>query len=205
MTLPEGNQIGIMAQNMKSVLPNLVKESTAPSHLDPKTHKPMGEDTKFLAVNYVGLIPVLVEAVKELDAKTTENQVLTQKVADMESKYANLQSQLNDICNNGCAGLKGTGINADPATLPGNQLLQNVPNPFSKKTTISYVLNVGTTAYMNINGLDGKLIKHITLTINGTGSVTINSNEMAAGTYTYSLYVDDKVIDTKLMVISGKE
>jgi len=83
-------------------------------------------------------------------------------------------------------------------------LLQNIPNPFSQQTTIGYVLNVGTTAYININGLDGKLIQQVPLAVNGAGSITVSSNTIAPGTYTYSLYVDGNVVDTKLMVITGK-
>lgn len=201
MNLPVGRQYGVMAQDLQAVFPTLVKEVVAPSHKDPKTHKPIGEDTKFLSVNYMGLIPVLVQAVKELDAKTTENQELTKKYADMASKYDQLQSQLNDICSNGCAGLRGSG-SSDAAT-PGNQLLQNVPNPFSQQTTIGYVINTGSTAYINVNALDGKLIKQMNITTKGSGSMIINGSELSAGTYTYSLYVDEKVIDTKIMVISA--
>jgi hypothetical protein len=200
MNLPVGNQIGIMAQNIQSVFPNLVKEKMAPGHLDTKTHKKLGEDTKFLAVNYIGLIPVLVEATKELDAKTEENAKLKAALDNTNATVAALQQQINDICSGGCVGLKGSSTDAAGTS---NALLQNVPNPFSQSTTIGYVLNSGTAAYMNINGLDGKTIKHIELTTKGQGSVTINANELNAGTYTYSMYVDGKVIDTKIMVITA--
>jgi hypothetical protein len=58
---------------------------------------------------------------------------------------------------------------------------------------------------MNVNGLDGKLIKHLPITVNGAGSVNISSAEMGPGTYTYTLVVDSKVVDTKIMVITTQD
>ncbi len=197
LTLPTGNQIGIMAQNIKSVFPSLVKQQLAPGLVDPKTHEKKGDDLPFLSVNYTGLIPVLVQAVKELNADHVSDLA---QIKDLKTEIAAMQSQLNDICANGCAGLRGTG--GDVAA-PGNQLLQNVPNPFSQQTTIGYVINTGSTAYINVNALDGKLIKQMNITTKGSGSMIISGSELSAGTYTYSLYVDEKVIDTKIMVISA--
>jgi len=47
----------------------LSKKKIAPAQIDPETHKLVGENTKYLSVNIIGLVPVLVQAVKELDAK----------------------------------------------------------------------------------------------------------------------------------------
>jgi hypothetical protein len=82
-----------------------------------------------------------------------------------------------------------------------NHIFQNVPNPFSGQTSIGYAIHTGTTAYININSLDGKLIKHFDLPVNGNGTVTINGNEISAGTYTYTLMVDGKMVDTKIMAV----
>ena len=54
------NQIGVMAQEVQEVLPQLVKQ-------DKKTQQ--------FSVNYVGLIPVLIESIKELQAQiSAQNQ-----------------------------------------------------------------------------------------------------------------------------------
>jgi hypothetical protein len=192
MNLPQGIQVGIMAQDLQKVLPNLVKEKIAPAYIDPETNKKMGEDTKFLGVDYVGLIPVLVQAVKELDAKLETTQ----------KENADLKQQLNDICSYGCASFKSETSNPIINSDKENRLMQNAPNPFSTQTTISYILNTGNTAFLNITSLDGKVVKHIDLTGKGKASVMINANELTSGTYTYSLYVDGNVMDTKLMVIT---
>jgi len=170
----KADQIGFLAQELGTVVPQSI----------------LKDQDGYLSVNYNMLIPVLTEAIKELNAK----------VDATTQENANLKAQLNDICSNGCASLKGTGANS---TAP-NQLLQNVPNPFSNDTKIGYVLNTGTAAYINVNTLDGKVIKHINLSM-GSGSVTISGSDLSAGTYTYSLYVDNNVIDTKIMVITSQE
>ncbi|MBS1594868.1 MAG: tail fiber domain-containing protein [Bacteroidetes bacterium] len=190
INFPNEKQQGFIAQELEKVLPDLVRDSKFVTTDEGKNPSSIS----YKAVNYTGLIPYLVEAVQELDAKTTENKVLADKVAA-------LQSQLNDICNGGCASLRGTISDVTTA----NVLLQNVPNPFSGQTTISYVLNTGTAAYMDINSLDGKLLKHLELTSKGKGAVTLNASELSAGTYTYSMYVDGQVVDTKIMVISASK
>ncbi|MCW3125083.1 MAG: chaperone of endosialidase, partial [Bacteroidetes bacterium] len=204
MNFPDGNQIGLIAQNVQAVFPNLVREKVSPTSIDPVTHQKIADRTRFLTVNYIGLVPVLIEAVKELDTKTEENAKLKAALDNTNAIVAALQNQINDICNNGCAGLR-TGVNTDLTPNLENKLMQNIPNPFSQQTVIGYVINKGTSAFMNINSLDGKIVKHVELETKGAGTISINGDELSAGTYTYSLYVDGKVIDTKIMVITSQK
>lgn len=55
------SSIGVIAQNIQEVFPELVKEV-----------QPIGEDEKRLTVNYDGLIGVLIEAVKDLTNQVNE-------------------------------------------------------------------------------------------------------------------------------------
>jgi hypothetical protein len=80
MTFPEGPQLGIMASDVEKDLPELVKKVTTPLN-NPSVTKPgdgQGKETSsqivptgqesyftFRSVNYIGLIPVLVQAVKD--------------------------------------------------------------------------------------------------------------------------------------------
>jgi hypothetical protein len=61
------HKMGVMAQEIEKVFPELVKEKYIPGNntfnRDDKT--PYKEGGKFKAVNYDGLIPVLIEAIKE--------------------------------------------------------------------------------------------------------------------------------------------
>jgi hypothetical protein len=76
--LPEGHHYGVLAQELRSVLPNLVKESA--------TYDEAGNPTgNVLAVNYLELIPILIAANQELSAQlqeVTKSQVITQKAIE---------------------------------------------------------------------------------------------------------------------------
>jgi hypothetical protein len=78
MNLPTSRQYGFTAQNIESVFPELVK-------LNPAKEKE--QPVEFKAVNYIGLIPILTEAMqeqqKEMEAK--------------DAKIDDLQKQLNDL------------------------------------------------------------------------------------------------------------
>jgi hypothetical protein len=77
MNLPTDMQHGFTAQNLESVFPELVKINPA------KKEQPV----EFKAVNYIGLIPVLAEAIQE-----QQKQLIAK-----EEKIDSLQKQLNEL------------------------------------------------------------------------------------------------------------
>ena len=58
-------QVGVSAQEVKAVLPEVV--SAAPFDLDEKGESKSGEN--YMTVNYEKLVPLLIEAIKELKAE----------------------------------------------------------------------------------------------------------------------------------------
>jgi hypothetical protein len=100
--LPAGEQIGFLAQELEAVLPNLVSEVNIPTHNVPKLDK-MSEPLKkgempkhdkeanlptedLKAVNYIGVIPVLVEAIKEQQVLIERQQAQIQALEDKIGK-----------------------------------------------------------------------------------------------------------------------
>jgi hypothetical protein len=80
-------------------------------------------------------------------------------------------------------------------------LEQNIPNPFTNTTTIGYTLpQKFSSAQIIIADKNGKVLKQLTLSGAGKGSVYVDASMMAAGAYNYTLYVDGKMIDSKQMV-----
>ncbi|HEV3189315.1 MAG TPA: tail fiber domain-containing protein [Polyangiaceae bacterium] len=63
LSLPEGDQVGFIAQDVAVLFPQLVKEISVPS--TDKT-KP---DEKFLSMDYVKVVPLLVKAIQEQQAQ----------------------------------------------------------------------------------------------------------------------------------------
>jgi len=82
---------------------------------------------------------------------------------------------------------------------------QNIPNPFSGETVVKYTLTPQTkTATLNVYDLSGKQITFFPLTQKGSSSITITSENLAAGIYIYSIVADGKIMDSKRMVVAEK-
>ncbi|MBL0051490.1 MAG: tail fiber domain-containing protein [Bacteroidetes bacterium] len=189
LDLPEGNQIGFVAENMEKVFPELVKESRSPRIVKGRDHQIVRESATFKAVNYEGIIPVVVAAINEQSLKTNHNETLMNaRITQLENEVAVLRRQLTDRGNNDS---------------PTGYLMQNVPNPFNQSTVINYELsNEAKSAVIVIRGLKGEELKQYKLVDTGKGQIKINANEIAQGTYTYTLMVNGMSVDTKLMVIT---
>jgi hypothetical protein len=169
---PEGNTYGFIAQELKEVLPYTVTEET----------------DGYLSVNYIAIIPVLTQAIKEQQEKIEK---LEEKMAVME------------------------GINKQQGTLEGStepqkveinktaMLMQNNPNPLSDVTFIDYYLPATTvSAFIKVTDNNGRLIQAFPIEKTGYGQLELNCLNMATGTYYYSLIVDNNVIATKTMLIA---
>lgn len=82
LNLPKGHQFGFIAQDLQKVLPNIVKDTRI--HLNPDREK--GEENEFeefLGVNYISIIPILTQALKEQDDRILE---LEKKILELEKK-----------------------------------------------------------------------------------------------------------------------
>ncbi len=82
---PEGKQIGFIAQEVEQVLPDLVRSNGG---------------TRY-TVNYIGMIPVIVEAMKEQQMQISEKDAaiacLQNKVDGLEARLAKIESMLNQL------------------------------------------------------------------------------------------------------------
>ncbi len=85
MNLPTDMQYGFTAQNLETVFPELVK-------LNPAKEKE--QPIEFKAVNYIGLIPVLTEAMQE---QQNEIEAKDARIDDLQKQYNDLQKQFNDL------------------------------------------------------------------------------------------------------------
>ena len=115
MNLPEGNQVGIMAQDLESNYPELVSVAVQPALSDVQQEDilAIGEvvpikgksEVKFKAVNYTGLVPHLVKGMQEqqvlinnqnnkIESQKTELQLLKEKIAKQEVMLLEMQATL---------------------------------------------------------------------------------------------------------------
>lgn len=148
---------GLIAQEVQVLYPDLV----------------YADGEGYLSVNYIGLIPILIEGMKE-----QQRQIEELKAAS------------------GTSGLESVVLN-------NSSLRQNTPNPFSSTTEIRYALSENTQkADLYIYNMQGMQIKSISNLAKGVGSVIIEGSELSAGMYIYTLIADGKEVDTKRMILT---
>ena len=140
-------------------------------------------------VDYLSLIPVLLQAVKELQAEVV---ALKQNAGSTLIPFGAAKPI-------GTTELATTNIDATIVA----SLSQNTPNPFSEKTTIAFTLPQDVeNAMICIYDMNGTQLEQINITERGSSSVQIDGYKLNAGMYLYSLIADGKVIDTKRMVLT---
>ncbi len=161
---------GFLAQNVKDVFPELV-------HTD---------NTGYMYVDYIGLIPILVQSINELKARIEEltGEKAEQANALMAAPQQASQQELE-------------------ASLGAAKLYQNAPNPWSSETVIRYSLpqSVGK-ADIYIYDMQGAQLKSIPATGRGESQVTVTARDLKAGMYLYALVADGTLIDSKQMILT---
>jgi hypothetical protein len=203
MGFPKGKQIGLIADEVKQVFPELVKATVSPARYD-KDRKLLAKEEKYESVDYIALIPVLIASIQEqqktIDAIKAQNQAIKAESEASNAEKEELKSRLAHI--EQMLSVNNKQISA-PVTLSDATLEQNAPNPFNRNAVINYFLPQKTgTAVMNITDMNGKLIKTMTLTTQGKGQLVLEAGQLPSGTYQYSLMVNGKLVATKKMVLT---
>lgn len=200
LNLPQGKHYGLIAQDLEEVLPDLVKEveNDLPPNVEPKPvlpDEPNGKDVTLpapsketgspaaqleksgkmnvKAVNYIELIPILIKALQEQQQQINE-------LKQMRSKATQAQN---------------TSASADIGMLG-----QNSPNPVRDATNIQFGLPQGSNnAQLVITDHLGRVVKSMQLIASGTVNVDVSG--LGNGVYNYSLVIDNKVLQTRKMMV----
>lgn len=156
---------GLDAEQLKAVFPKLVQQD---------------KDGNY-SINYVEMIPLLVQSIKELSQELAELKGKTTRKAKSET----------------------TGIEETPNDIDMVRMDQNKPNPFSESTVIGLNIPEKTQkASIFIYDLSGKQIQNVPVAERGETNITVYASDLGAGMYIYTLVVDGKVVVTRRMIIS---
>lgn len=156
---------GLSADDLKEVFPDLVYEEG---------------DKQY--VNYVEMVPILVQAINELSAK----------VAELEGGNGSARK----------IGTKTTGIDSTDESVQVWALGQNRPNPFGNSTEIEVSVPAPVqSAIVYIYDLQGKKVQQVDITGRGKQSVQLDAADLSDGMYLYSLIADGKVVETRRMIV----
>ena len=157
-----GPKIGFIAQEVQEVFPELVHQ----------------DNEGYLAVNYVAMIPMLVEAIKQQNNELEELRAQIQTLEEGSPRSLNSDQR------------------ATKATL-----FQNSPNPFNQVSQINYFLPEDSNeASIFIYNLSGKQIRRYDLRTKGHSSIEVGGFE--AGMYIYTLVVDGKELGNKRLILT---
>lgn len=170
--LEQGDErYGFLAQNVKEVFPQLV-------HTD---------NSGYMYVDYIGLIPILVQSINELRAELADLRAEKQEQESAPMLQAPAQSANDELV----------------AVLQGAKLYQNAPNPWNSETVIRYSLPEEVKrADIYIYNMQGMQLKCIPAQGRGESQVTLTASNLGAGMYLYALVADGALIDSKQMILT---
>lgn len=146
-------------------------------------------------IDYIGLLPILVNALQEQDriikayGLKLQEVIESNEITPMDTSLFISKSSLVNTENN-------KEVNAF--------LYQNTPNPFNQTTEIKYFLpeNV-SNAKIYVFDMQGALQMTFSLTETGFGIISISASQLNAGMYFYTLVVDNKEVETKKMILTN--
>jgi hypothetical protein len=151
------------------------------------------DETGIYGLRYAEFVVPLVKAVQELCEQNERLQAQLNELTELVLQGKELES--STLKSGQATGLQDVASN-------GASLQQNSPNPFSQSTVIRYTLpQTGKQAQLVVSSTSGQIVRQIPLQA-GTDRITIEGGSLSAGIYYYSLYVNNRLIDTKKMILT---
>jgi hypothetical protein len=164
---------GFIAQEVQAIFPSLTNVIDTNGHL---------------SVNYIEIIPLLLQTIKEEDAI----------VKGQGEQIELLKKEIELLKNKSTTSVE----NENTVVSSTSKLAQNVPNPFGRETQIGFEINENfNQAFIGIYNLNGQQIRKLQIQ-KGQSEITLNADQMEPGMYVYSLVVNNNLIDSKRMVIT---
>lgn len=225
LNLQEERQMGLIAQEVEQIIPEIVKENSSIPQFDSLGNLSMPVVT-FKTLDYTKLIPLLIaghkEQQQEIASQDTVIQHLSENIAVQQQTIDNLNLRLQQLesCLTGilpllCQLNQSAITTTSPQELEGirkqlsieisnrNSIVldQNVPNPFAEQTVINFSIpETVQKAQIHFYYSNGQLIQSIELVERGLGSLTVFGSNLSSGAYTYTLVADGAVVASKKML-----
>ena len=150
------------------------------------------KDNGTKVINYIEMIPLLVESIKELRA-----QIVSLQGGNNGSRMMSVPKSDSSVGNGGTSGVGGT-VSSSVASL-----LQNDPNPFVDATAVRmFIPETVTDAMLCVYDMSGKQIRSEVIHDRGEVTVSVTAEGLTAGMYLYSLIADGKLVNTRKMILT---
>ena len=201
LNLEIGTHYGVLAHEVKQVLPQMVRNFIQPAEYD-SSGTIVSQLKNIQAVNYTEFIPLLIAGYK---SQAKEIDTLTSQLTTLQSRLDSLVMAVASCCNapllnqNNSSNQQTIELDNTPAIILGND-----PNPFAENTTISWNIPQQDTETINamlvFYNQNGSILKSVKIHQAGAGSLLVYGSNLSSGQYSYSLVVNNKVVKTKQMV-----
>jgi hypothetical protein len=156
--------------------------------------KPQSKDGLY-GLRYENFVVPLVKAVQELSKMNDEK---NEKIDGLQKQVDELKRIILSDIQSASSAKSSTNVMLTDASLE-----QNIPNPFSKTTTITYTLpQKFTNAQIAITDKNGKTLKQVNISGSGKGTLHVDAAALSAGAYNYSLIIDGKLLSSRQMVLT---
>lgn len=173
-TKPE--YVGVLAQELKEVAPYMIGSS-----------QKNGET--YYTVDNSAMTYMLINAMKEQQ----------EQIKELTSQIQKFENALSQCCTN----LEGNNLSNKPYShsISDKPILeQNQPNPFNKETVIKFYIPSKTgSAKIIVTDMTGQQLKLFEIKQTGYGEIIIHANELASGSYLYSLLIDGVKTESRRM------
>lgn len=188
-------QVGIIAQELQKLAPELVSDFTY-TVADDNGNESQAES--YLKVNDTGIKYMMINAIIEqqtiIDKQNSDLAKLYETVESLIDEVESLNEKLEHTETVQVIGVNGEGKIAS--------LSQNTPNPFNGSTQINYFIPVSSrNASVRMLDQSGRMLSEEQINSFGQGTLEYDLNDMPAGKYFYSLIVDGIMVETKSMSV----
>ncbi|MGV9011775.1 MAG: tail fiber domain-containing protein [Flavobacteriales bacterium] len=181
IALPTGTQLGLIAQEVETILPEWIKQVVIPATYDDSTGVQLTPSEEIKTMNYIGLIPLLIAGFKEQSVRIDY-----------------LEAQISQCCASQGQGMapNNGGQRTAPVEELQKQRLLIIPNPVADLTTLEYYVPKAGQVSLQVSTSDGKPLSTLReeLAEAGTYNYAWNTTKLAAGTYFCTFMLDGAVV-----------
>jgi hypothetical protein len=182
--------LGLIAEEVELLYPELVHKVIVPAEYDSLGNE-ISSGLNLKCLNYIGFVPILIATLQE-----------------MNTEVEKLQARVNECC----LTKHLRGMSPEDYTDGGSSAIelrdanaiildQNSPNPFAENTLIRwFVPEEVLQSQLIFFDAQGSILKTVEIKERGIGELRVYASNLSDGTYSYSLVVDNRVIDTKRML-----
>ena len=215
ISLPSGQQIGLLAQEVQDILPVAVGSTVVPASVD-TNGVVIHPQQNIRGINYNAIVPLLIGAIKEQNSEIAAQQAQMEALTDQAAANQAASDELEELRNRmdqleqllaACCQNPADPRNQMDAPTDGieenERILRIQPNPFTEQTTIYYQLERSGRMQLMANSSDGKQLRVLEEAHREAAAYQYEwiTNDLAPGIYYVTLLLDGEPVVKKAVKV----